>query len=50
MVSILKEIQGRLPEDKVTSIEFEGANIVIYTNDGDFLFEGKEKIKEIVAE
>ncbi len=50
MVKILKEIMKKLPEEKVSSIEFEGANIVVYTNNKDFLFEGREIIKELVKE
>jgi len=50
MVKILKEILKKLPEEKISSVEFEGANIVIYTKDKEFLFSGREKIKEIVSE
>ncbi len=49
MVKILDEIMKNLPADKITSIEFEAANIVIYTNNKDFLFNGRDKIREVVS-
>lgn len=49
MVKILDEILKELPQDKISSIEFEAANIVIYTNNRDFLFSGRENIKGIVS-
>ncbi len=49
MVKILDEIIKELPEDKIVAVEFEAANIVIYTNHKDFLFSGREKIKDIVS-
>jgi len=49
MVKILDEIMKELPTEKVASIEFEAANIVIYTKDRDFLFSGRAKIKGIVS-
>lgn len=48
MVRILDEIMKELPSDKISSVEFEAANIVVYTTSRDFLFEGREKIREIV--
>ncbi len=49
MVKILDEILKELPSDKVASVEFEAANIVIYTTSRDFLFKGREKIRTIVS-
>lgn len=49
MAKILNEIKKELPEDKIATIEFEGANIVVYTNSKEFLFEGKSTIREIVG-
>lgn len=49
MVKILDEIMKNLPQDKVSSVEFEAANIVIYTKSKDFLFAGREVIKTIVS-
>ncbi|MFW6285858.1 MAG: beta-CASP ribonuclease aCPSF1 [Nanoarchaeota archaeon] len=48
MVKILDEILKELPEDKITSVEFEAANIVIYTSNKDFLFNGRNMIRKIV--
>ncbi len=38
-----------LPSDKVSSVEFEAANIVVYTNSRDFLFNGRPLIRGIVS-
>lgn len=38
-----------LPVDRVVSVEFEAANIVVYTNSRDFLFNGRDKIKNVVS-
>ena len=48
MVKILNEIMKSLPSEKISSIEFEGANIVIYTNNSKFLFEGRSILKKLV--
>jgi len=48
-VSILKQITERL-HGKVTDASFEGANIVLYTDNERFFKEGEGKIKEIVDE
>lgn len=48
-VKILDEILKDLPENKVSSVEFEAASIVIYTNCKDFLFSGRSAIKNIVT-
>ena len=47
MTDILKSIQADLPKC-IASANFEGANIVLYTDDADFFREGESKIKEIV--
>ncbi len=49
MVDILKSITDKLSGD-ITEANFEGANIVLYTNNEKFFKEGESKIKEIVNE
>lgn len=49
MVKILDEIVKELPSDKISSVEFEAANIVIYTTSREFLFGGRETIKSLVS-
>src|SRR3989338_562655 len=46
-MDILKEITDALPK-VITDAEFEAANIVIYTDNGDFFRTGESKIKELV--
>ena len=48
-MDILKSIKERLHGD-VTEASFEGANIVLYTNNEKFFKEGEGRIKEIVDE
>ena len=48
MVKILDEIIKDLPSEKVSSAEFEAANIVVYTTDRNFLFTGRSMIKDLV--
>src|SRR3989344_8411646 len=48
MVNILDEVLKYLPGGKVSDISFEGANIIIYTKDKDFVFNSNGVIKEIV--
>lgn len=48
MADILKTITDELPRGSITEANFEGANIVVYTDDKNFFREGDEKIKEIV--
>lgn len=47
MPDILKNIQEDLPKS-INSANFEGANIVLYTDDKNFFLEGESKIKAIV--
>ena len=47
MADILKNITDRL-HGKVKEANFEGANIVLYTQNEDFFKSGEAKIKEIV--
>jgi len=49
-MDILKTIKEKLAGDSVTDASFEGANIVIYTDNERFFKEGEPKIKEIVNE
>ena len=45
---ILETIKAELPKGTISSMNFEGANIVIYTEDGKFLKEGDDAVKAIV--
>ena len=47
MVDILKSIKEELPK-VISDAAFEGANIVLYTNDKDFFKTGEGKVKEVV--
>ena len=47
---IIKEILKDLPGDKISEANFEGANIVLYTDNERFFKEGESKIKELVDE
>ena len=49
-MDILKNITERLRSEQITDTTFEGANIVLYTNDANFFKTGEGKIKEIVNE
>jgi KH/beta-lactamase-domain protein len=48
MADILETIKGELPKGSVSSINFEGANIVVYTENKKFLMEGEESIRALV--
>jgi KH/beta-lactamase-domain protein len=48
MTEILDEILNDLPKGKISDAVFEGANIVLYTKDKDFLADNKGIIREIV--
>ncbi|MDP2628801.1 MAG: KH domain-containing protein, partial [Nanoarchaeota archaeon] len=48
-MDILKNITEKL-QSKITEANFEGANIVLYTDNESFFKEGEGKIKEIVNE
>src|SRR5689334_7636742 len=48
MADILETIQAQLPKNVISSTIFEGANIVVYTLDQEFLKNGDSTIKEIV--
>jgi len=49
MTDILKNIKEQL-NAKITDANFEGANIVLYTDNENFFREGEGKIKEIVEQ
>jgi len=49
MADILQTIKDSLPRGVLSSTIFEGANIVVYTSDTEFLKNGDAKIKEIVS-
>jgi uncharacterized protein len=48
MVDILKTIKEELPK-VISDATFEGANIVLYTDDKEFIKNGEQKIKEVVS-
>jgi len=48
MADITKEIIKNLPENKISDVNFEGANIVLYTKDKDFFLNNNGIIKRIV--
>jgi len=48
MADILKTIEEELPKGIVSSTNFEGANIVVYTSNKKFLLEGDDNIKAVV--
>lgn len=48
MTDILKNITDELPSKVISSAVFEGANIVVYTEDREFFLTGEKKIKEVV--
>tara|TARA_Y100000310_G_C20684375_1_gene818028 strand:- start:712 stop:2613 length:1902 start_codon:yes stop_codon:yes gene_type:complete len=49
-IKILEEIKELLPSNaKISSVLFEGANIVLYTKNRDFFLEGGNTVKDIVG-
>lgn len=48
MPDILKSIKDELPK-VISSVNFEGANIVLYTDDKEFFKSGEPKVKEVVG-
>jgi predicted metal-dependent RNase len=48
MTDILETVKAELPRGMVHSMSFEGANIVVYTENKKFLEEGDEQIKAVV--
>ncbi len=48
MADITKEILKNLPPNKISDINFEGANIVLYTKDKEFFLNNSGVIKRIV--
>ncbi|MBT6995125.1 beta-CASP ribonuclease aCPSF1 [Candidatus Woesearchaeota archaeon] len=49
-LKIIEQVKDMLPKDAdVTTITFEGANIVMYTKNKDFFLDNKGVIKEIVS-
>jgi len=47
MVDIMKDILKELP-DEISSANFEGANIVLYTKSKDFFLTGEEAVRKVV--
>jgi uncharacterized protein len=48
MTDILKEIKNELPNGLISEAVFEGANIVLYTNDKELFKNKEDKIRDIV--
>ena len=48
MADILETVKSELPKGVASSLNFEGANIVVYTKDVKFLKEGDDAIKAVV--
>ena len=48
MADILRDVQKDLPK-VISSANFEGANIVLYTNDAEFFKDNQGKIRELVG-
>src|SRR3989338_3905339 len=48
MNEISKEILKHLPADKISDINFEAANIVLYTKDKDFFLNNNGVVKQVV--
>ena len=48
MADITKEILKYMPEGKVSEINFEGANIVVYTKDKEFFLNNNGIVRQIV--
>ena len=48
MTTIIDEILKDIPKGKISEASFEGANIVLYTKDKDFLFSNTGLIRDIV--
>lgn len=48
MGDILKEILAQLPQNKISNAIFEGANIVLYTQDKSFFLNNNGTIKKVV--
>ncbi len=48
MADITKEILKNLPENSISDVAFEGANIVLYTKDKEFFLDNNGLIKKIV--
>ncbi|MBP7708426.1 beta-CASP ribonuclease aCPSF1 [Candidatus Pacearchaeota archaeon] len=48
MGDILETIKSELPKGSISSVNFEGANIVVYTENKKFLMEGDEQVRALV--
>jgi len=48
MTDILKSVVKELPKNSVNTANFEGANIVLYTEDKQFFLEGEDQIRKVV--
>lgn len=50
MTAIIDEIMKSVPKDKISDAVFEGANIVLYSKDKDFIFNSSELIRGVVMD
>ncbi|MBU2523327.1 MAG: beta-CASP ribonuclease aCPSF1 [Nanoarchaeota archaeon] len=48
MGDILKSVVKELPKNAVSTANFEGANIVLYTEDKEFFLSGEDQIRKVV--
>jgi len=48
MGDILKSVVKELPKNAVSNANFEGANIVLYTEDKEFFISGEDQIRKVV--
>jgi uncharacterized protein len=48
MANIIEEVLKQIPKGKISDACFEGANIVLYTKDNEFLLNNKGLIKQVV--
>lgn len=48
MTDIIKEVLKRVPEEKISDVAFEGANIVLYTKDKEFFLDDKNIVRQAV--
>jgi len=50
MSDIIKEVLKIVPAEKIADSAFEGANIVLYTNDKEFFLDHQSIIRQAVSE
>ncbi len=50
MADLLKEVMSRFPEEKITEGYYEASNIVLYTNDRDYILDSLPTVLQTVKE